>query len=189
MSNTQSTKRPRIIRPVAGGLYQTEGAKLYRFRDYSTDGELPARINIGRKRDCDIFLTDPTVSGLHAFLERRDGEKGHEMWIWNVADCYFDGHPIDEPRVLLVGMMLRFGDTRLIATDEEGRFPIAIYNVDEIYDHALDYHGSQRRAARHIGVSHTTMYRHVKKLRAERQECKRHQSAPQSQQSGERRQS
>ena len=180
MSHTKSTKRPRIIRPLAGGLYQSdlaENTRLYRFRDYSDDSGLPAKILIGRRRECHLCLSNPSVSGLHAYIERRAGD---EMWLCNVADCYVDGHPVRDAILLLVGMTLRFGDVRLIATDDAGRFPISVYKAGDIHGQALDYHRTQRRAAHHIGVSHTTLYRYVKKKRQKHKRRQRQEEGRES---------
>ena len=166
MSYTRSPQTPRAVRAPATSLFITDATKLYRFSDFAKkDGTLPDRITIGRRRRNHIFFDDRSVSGLHAVLERRDDD---EMWLLDKskdAGVFVDGHRIDAPVRLLVGMVLRLGDIRLIAADDLGGFPIQAYTIEELYDRAFNMYGSQRRAARNIGVSHTTMYRRRRKVR------------------------
>jgi hypothetical protein len=65
---------------------------------------------IGRDRDCDLFVPDPTVSRLHARLERVDAKDG-----WLLADLgskngtTLNGWRVREPVPVRAGDRVRFG--------------------------------------------------------------------------------
>jgi pSer/pThr/pTyr-binding forkhead associated (FHA) protein len=68
----------------------------------------PDRISIGRARNCDVVLKDPSVSKLHAhFLIRRAGSELVDLGSQN-GTCV-NGAPLDRDRA----HSLRFGDVLL----------------------------------------------------------------------------
>lgn len=70
--------------------------------------ELSNRVALGRRADCHIVVDDPTVSALHAWLERRD----HEFWLSDAGSTNgvrLSGHSVTEATPLKDGDVFSLG--------------------------------------------------------------------------------
>lgn len=67
------------------------------------------RLNIGRAEDNDIVIPVPIVSRHHAFIERIDGRYQFAMLPGATNPLYFEGRPLQAPRVLHNQDTLRIG--------------------------------------------------------------------------------
>lgn len=83
-----------------------------------------AVVNIGRADYNDVVIADPSVSGEHAKLQRRDG-------LWIVTDSgstngtYVDGESVTEEAPLLPGASLRFGDVTVLFEPHDDQVDVA----------------------------------------------------------------
>jgi pSer/pThr/pTyr-binding forkhead associated (FHA) protein len=106
--------------PLPGALVAAQAPRLLGgllVRSGERKGErLPLRtlvVNIGRAAYNDVVLPDPSVSTVHAKLQRRE-----DLWI--VADqgstngTFVDGERITEETVLAPGAALQFGEVKLL---------------------------------------------------------------------------
>jgi hypothetical protein len=77
--------------------------------------DLKGTVNIGRGRDNQIVLDDPTVSRHHAWIKA----EGEDFLVFDVGSAnktYVNGELVEEPRQLENGDVVAFGDAELVFT-------------------------------------------------------------------------
>jgi VWFA-related protein len=77
--------------------------------------DLKATMNIGRARDNQIIVEDPTVSRHHAWI-KSEGERFLVFDIGSANGTFVNGEQIEEPRALENGDVVRFGDAEFVFT-------------------------------------------------------------------------
>jgi len=77
--------------------------------------DLKGTVNIGRARDSQVVLDHPTVSRQHAWIK----VEGEEFVIFDVGSAngtFVNDEPVEEPRRLQSGDVVRFGDAEFVFT-------------------------------------------------------------------------
>jgi hypothetical protein len=121
-------------------------------------------LTIGRDAGCDICLSDPAVSALHAtialdpfvrdplapvFLLRDCGSKnGIDVSAWGIRGPFV--HVREVP--LALGLHVRIGPCVLVAVDRDGACPIVASSEADLVAQAHALYGSEQEAARFIGI-------------------------------------
>jgi hypothetical protein len=155
---------PTVIhpRPAAGepitGLRDLGTRKLHKLR-----GTEP--LLIGRDKNADVYLDDPTVSARHAILTRLGVGSP-----WTLDPCrgkvvIVNGLRLTEPVELRPGWRIELGAVTLAAyADVLMPVPARSPSSVAVAFHAL--YGSYRRAARWLGVSYSNVFRLAHRRRA-----------------------
>ena len=156
MSWTKPRSRTEPPRADAAALYNTADRDLHVFREYAKTAP-PYELTIGRARAADITIPEMTMSSWHAFIEC-----GKDLQCWirphrDKIEVFIDGHRINGPARLLVGMEVCLGDLLFVATDDQGGFPLLVNTIDEMAWKASERLGGARPAGRRIGRSHNTI--------------------------------
>jgi hypothetical protein len=77
--------------------------------------DLKGTVNIGRAKDSQLVLDDPTVSRQHAWIKAED----EEFSVFDVGSAngtFVNGEKVEAPRRLQNGDVVRFGDAEFIFT-------------------------------------------------------------------------
>ena len=77
--------------------------------------DLKGTINIGRAKDNQLVLEDPTISRHHAWIKA----EGEEFLVFDVGSAngtFVNGEKVEEPRQLQNGDAVRFGDAEFVFT-------------------------------------------------------------------------
>lgn len=153
---TVATRPLKVVSRPAKGLRDPRTRRLYLFKDFATDS-----IIIGRGVGCDIQIRNERVSTGHALVKiRHDGCA--EISNLGRNGTYIDGECITDGVVLLEGMQIHLGsEAMLVATNEQGGFPIVAYTVHEFCYYARELYGSIREASKFIGKSRKFMSGHI----------------------------
>jgi FHA domain len=156
--------------PAVGGLRVLGQQRFFAF-DVPTDGGPGRRkaLTIGRDEACDIWLSDPTVSGLHATItsrgtsRARSGDAPEPMFTLRdrgskngirVSHRGPHGPFVRASEVrLAVGVHVRIGAVTLVAVDREGACPIVATNEQDFVAQARALYGSDQATARFLGLS------------------------------------
>jgi pSer/pThr/pTyr-binding forkhead associated (FHA) protein len=72
-------------------------------------------MNIGRARDNQIILEDPTISRHHAWI-KSEGERFLVFDVGSANGTYVNDERVEEPRSLEHGDVVRFGDAEFVFT-------------------------------------------------------------------------
>lgn len=153
-TRTRSTYSPAF--QLATSLRQRGKRNFVTFDSFVDEqGSPPDLITIGRSPDSDIVIADDlTVSYEHAEIRR--GSDG-KLRLMRAPGCkngvFVNGHFLDEPAVLVVGMRIRMGDTHLFAADDKGSTPLAGHTLDDCISYGKDVYGSNMAAAEYIARS------------------------------------
>lgn len=151
------TRRPPRIpqpQPYAGGIYVQKRTYLFQ--------ELPDRLLLlGRAARCHIRVQSSYVSHVHAVLERRDGA----TFLINKSELgytFVDGAQVEEPTPLRVGNLIVLGASQLVATNDNGWFPINnVAGITDLCRKAVELCGGQRAAERWLDCDHSTIRRRI----------------------------
>lgn len=160
--------------PPVGGLRVFGQQRLFSFDALTAAGpERRRALTIGRDEACDIWLPEPTVSGVHATITARapvrgtwralSGETGEHVFVLrdhgskNGVRVSASGArgpfvPVREIRLEL-GMHVRIGAVTLVVVDGEGGCPIAAKNGRDFLVQARALYGSDQTAARFLGMT------------------------------------
>lgn len=142
----------------AGGLRVLGTRALHLFGAFRYKQFSSAYITVGRARQRDIRVRDPSVSRHHCTIAR--GADGSYL----LADCgsragVFAREPGPDSRLrrvyqirLVVGMHVRLGAVTLLVTDAQGRCPLLADRFSEFCRLAVAAYGSHRAAARNTGT-------------------------------------
>lgn len=115
-------------------------------------------LSVGRDNECDIWLSDSTVSARHCTIttsaqgfELRDcgSKNGTHVSVQGPHGVFT---PVQEIR-LEVGLHVRLGDVILVAVDRRGTCPLTVRDDGDLIAQAHRLYGSVRAAARLIGLS------------------------------------
>ena len=156
-STLEASPYQRIVRPAVA-LHCPVRRKAFFFAEFKTLLGRPKRtLIIGRKPDSDIPMTDDYVSSRHALIKRQRDGSALLLPDSPKNGLYVDGKLITEPILLTVGMRLHLGRSRLIATDEFGRFTYSAEDYDDYLVRGGEYSGSNSVAGEMIGRSHETI--------------------------------
>lgn len=107
--------------PAAGGVLATFLVRSGAYKGTRHPIRVPV-VNIGRAEYNDIVINDPTVSTLHAKLQRREG-------IWFIVDLdstngtFVDGERIAADAPIAPGAIVRFGDVSTVFEPSDDRAP------------------------------------------------------------------
>ncbi len=121
-------------------------------------------LTVGSDEACDIWLSHPTVSALHATIKQRAGS-GHDPTPpgFTLRDCRSkngvrvstwgpDGPFVRVPMACLdVGLYVKLGAVVLVAADRAGVCPVVASNEADFIAEATALYGSEQAAARIIG--------------------------------------
>jgi pSer/pThr/pTyr-binding forkhead associated (FHA) protein len=77
--------------------------------------DLKGTMNIGRAKDNQVVLDDPTVSRHHAWI-KAEGENFLVFDVGSGNGTFVNDEQIQEPRLLQSGDTIRFGDASFIFT-------------------------------------------------------------------------
>ncbi len=77
--------------------------------------DLKGTMNVGRARDNQIILEDPTVSRHHAWI-KSEGERFLVFDVGSANGTYVNDEQVEEPRSLENGDVVRFGDAAFVFT-------------------------------------------------------------------------
>jgi pSer/pThr/pTyr-binding forkhead associated (FHA) protein len=154
--------------PTVGGLRLLGQQRLFSFDVPSERGTGRRKaLTIGRDEVCDIWLSDPTVSGLHATITSRRArarsgdapgpvftlrDRGSKNGI-RVSQQGPRGPFVRVSEVrLVVGLHVRIGAVTLVAVDREGACPIVATSEQDFVAQARALYGSDQATARFLGV-------------------------------------
>lgn len=160
--------------PAVGGLRLFGQQRLFLFEALTGQGR-KRELAIGRDEACDIWLSHPTVSALHGtilcagdsrepvfLLRDRKSKNGIRVSIHGPRGPFLR---IVEMR-LGVGMHVRIGEVTLVTVDRQGACPIVATSEAEFLVQARALYGSERVAARFLGVSMARIRRFLARLSA-----------------------
>ncbi len=140
------------------GLYYPEERQLFALADFVIDGHRKSMITMGRAPKCDIKLDDPTISMVHCeLIIDEDGQ-----YVVQDADST-NGLFVNEIRItkakLSPGMWLFLGRTELVAMGPNCRIPVTATTYSSFLHKASSLYGSDRKAAKYINKSPSTIRR------------------------------
>ena len=148
--------------PAVVGLRLFGQHRLFSFDAVIGEHRRQQALTIGRDQGCDIWLSDPAVSALHATIAR-DG-LGRDPCLFLLRDCGSkNGVAVSDrgargPFVcvrevhLTLGLHVRIGTAVLVAVDRDGACPIRATSEADFVAQAHALYGSARQAARFIGL-------------------------------------
>jgi hypothetical protein len=122
-------------------------------------------LTIGRDAGCDIALSAPTVSSVHATVALDASVRDAAAVVFLLRDCASKNGieasvrglrgPFARVRVvpLTLGMHVRLGAVVLVAVDRDGACPIVASSESDFIAQAHALYGSAEEAARFIGLS------------------------------------
>ena len=146
----------------AEGLHDPASGKTYFFDALQDErGRRLNKISIGRDSKCNIRLDHKLVSKVHAHLTRDEEDRMVIEDMHSTNGTYIDGLRLATPKVLRVGMRLRFGRVYLYAMDLRGLYPITAYTLEEFRGKAFHVYGNKTLAGESIGTSRATVRRSV----------------------------
>ena len=131
-------------------------------------------LTIGRDEACDIWLSDPAVSAVHATIALDPLVRDPLAPVFVLRDCgsrngiHVSARGIRGPFVrvrevhLALGLHVRLGANVLVAMDRDGSCPIVASGEADLIAQAHALYGSEEEAARFIGLP----VRRVRKLLA-----------------------
>lgn len=149
----------------AGGLRVLGTRALHLFGEMRYKQFARSHITVGRARQRDIRIRDPSVSRHHCTIVRAD-DGGYVM----VDAGARAGVLVREPgsrlkRVyqvrLVVGMHVRLGSMSLLVTDARGRCRLLVERLSEFCRQAVAAYGTHRAAARLTGTPRRLLDRMV----------------------------
>ena len=170
-------RRTRIVR--AGAASPVGGFRLFgQERIFSFDALLAPQVGsqagehrrvqaltIGRDEGCDICLSAPTVSSVHATVALDASVRGKTAPVFLLRDCDSKNGieasarglrgPFARVRAvhLTLGLHVRLGAVVLVAVDRDGACPIVASSESDFIVQAHALYGSAEEAARFIGLS------------------------------------
>lgn len=160
--------------PSVGGLRLFGQQRLFSFDAIQGEHRRQRALTIGRDEACDIRLSEPTVSSLHATIAPDAFVRDPLAPVFLVRDCgskngiEVSARGIRGPFVrvrevqLALGMHVRIGATVLVAADRDGACPIVASSEVDFIAQAHALYGSEEEAARFIGLP----VRRIRKLLA-----------------------
>lgn len=160
--------------PEVGGFRLLGQQRLFLF-EVLTDRGHKHELTIGRDDVCDIWLPYPTVSALHALIAC-SLDLGEPVFMLcdrvskNGIRVSIHGPHGPFRRILAVrlrvGLHVRIGEVTLVAVDRQGACPVVATSEAEFLSQARALYGSERTAARFLGVSIARVRRLLARLSA-----------------------
>jgi len=160
------------------GLRMLDHNRVYLFENLFRGD---ARITIGKSRQRDIYLQDPSVNSKHALIGRLPGGKytiydwggGDEPGIYVSPVGLYSKYEKVERYTLHFGAHLRLGDVVLTPVNAQGEAPFMVWDLKDFARNSKLLYGSFREAARHVGLNRESL-----RIRAKRRR-RRARSSPQ----------
>ena len=150
--------------PSVSGLRLFGQQRLFSFDAVIGQHRRQYALTIGRDEACDIRLSEPTVSALHATIALDAFVRDPLAPVFLLRDCgskngiEVNARGIRGPFVrvreiqLELGMHVRIGAIVLVAADRDGVCPIAASSEADLITQAHALYGSEEEAARFIGI-------------------------------------
>jgi hypothetical protein len=138
--------------------------RIFSFDAIIGAGKRRQALTIGRDEACDICLSDPAVSSLHATIAREPVVRDLLAPVFLLRDCgskngvHVSALGIRGPFVrireapLALGLHVRIGARVLVAVDRDGACPIVASSEADLIAQAHALYGSEQEAARFIGI-------------------------------------
>ena len=150
--------------PPVSGLRLFGQQRLFSFAAVISEHKRQHALTIGRDEGCDIWLSDSTVSAVHATIALDAFARDPLAPVFLLRDCgskngiYASARGSRGPFVrvrevhLELGLHVRIGAIVLVAVDRNGACPIVASSEADLIAQARALYGSEQEAARIIGL-------------------------------------
>ncbi len=150
--------------PPVSGLRLFGQQRLFSFDVIVGEHKRQHALTIGRDENCDIWLSDLTVSTVHATIALDASARDPLAPVFLLRDCdskngiYVSARGARGPFVrvrevqLTLGLHVRIGAVLLAAVDRDGACPIVASSEADLIAQARALYGSEQEAARFIGL-------------------------------------